>query len=148
MTKRIPQELHKNRLLPGEAPPVTGGGKPRSPKLKPKERPDHIGGARPGAGRPRGGQNLLTVKALMEAIEARSGGQPYADILVEDFLGARDRQDHPLVNKYHQLILQKVMTTLVRAEVTDTTGEIEAKKAAFSDALANLVAKHSDQQEE
>jgi hypothetical protein len=143
----VPMEERKNLVPDGAPPRVEGGGVRRSAKPQLSDRAGIGGGYRENSGRPRGGKNLLTVKALLEAVEARSGGEPYADLLVQDFLAARQRQDHPMVVKYHQLILQKVMNTLVSAEVTDQTGEIEAKKAAFSDALANLVAKHSTLEE-
>ena len=97
------------------------------------------GGARPGAGRKKGGQNLVSVNSLLAALEEKSKGQTYEQILVEDFLKARTNNDTQLTVKYHNLILNKVMNTLAKVEITDSQDAIEAKQIAFQDALAKLV---------
>lgn len=96
------------------------------------------GGARPGAGRPKGSTNMLTAEGLLNTLENKSGGQPYESLLVDDFLQARMNQDTQLMLKYHNLILNKVMNSLAKIEVTDSTDAIEAKQAAFAEALAKL----------
>ena len=97
-----------------------------------------VGGARPGAGRPKGSRDQITIKALLETLDKKSGGQDYEELLVEDFLAARNRGDTQLTLKYHNLILNKVMNTLARIELNDSTDAIEAKRQAFADALARL----------
>lgn len=99
------------------------------------------GGARPGAGRPKGRYETLTVGGLLEQLKKQSGGKNYEELLVSDFINARAENDTLLVYKYHQLILQKVMTTLSKLEITDSPENIEAKKVAFAEALANLAIK-------
>ena len=101
-------------------------------KHKPK------GGARSGAGRPKGSTDKITAKSLLEMIELKANGKNYEEILVQDFLEARQNKDYALLMKYHQLILQKVMTTLTKIEVTEDKDAVEAKKAAFAEALAQL----------
>ena len=96
------------------------------------------GGARTGAGRKKDGRNQLSVGGLLETLELRSGGKPYEELLVTDFLQARHNNDSQLVIKYHNLILNKVMTNMAKIEVTDSTEAVEAKKLAFADALAKL----------
>ena len=96
------------------------------------------GGARVGAGRKKDGRNQLSVGGLLEALETKAGGKPYEELLVNDFLQARQNNDSQLVIKYHNLILNKVMTNMAKIEVTDSTEAIEAKKIAFADALAKL----------
>ena len=96
------------------------------------------GGARPGAGRKKDGRNQLSVGGLLETLEIRAGGKPYEELLVTDFLQARQNNDSQLVIKYHNLILNKVMTNMAKIEVTDSTDAIEAKKVAFAEALAKL----------
>lgn len=96
------------------------------------------GGARPGAGRKKDGRNQLSVGGLLEALEIKAGGKPYEELLVNDFLQARQNNDSQLVIKYHNLILNKVMTNMQKIEVTDSTEAIEAKKIAFAEALAKL----------
>jgi hypothetical protein len=40
--------------------------------------------------------------------------------------------------KYHNLILNKVMNTLTKIEITDSAEVLDAKKAAFAEALQKL----------
>jgi hypothetical protein len=96
------------------------------------------GGARPGAGRPRGSSQEISVKSLLETIKTKSGGKDYEEILVTDFFAARIA-DPALAHKYHHLILNKVMNTLAKIEVTDSADAVETKKLAFADALAKLI---------
>lgn len=108
-------------------------------KNKQKSKPNGgRGGARIGAGRPKGGTNNITVAYLLEALETKKPGAKYEDILMEDFLEARNNNDKQLVLKYHNLILNKVMTTTTKIEVTDSEDAIVAKQLAFADALAKL----------
>ena len=97
------------------------------------------GGARPGAGRKKGGTNGLTIESLLTTIQTASGGQSYEELLAEDFVHARDN-DRQLAQKYHHLILSKVAPSLARIEVEESEDGVEAKKAAFAEALAALTA--------
>lgn len=102
------------------------------------------GGARPGAGRPKGSKNNLTIASLLEAVEKRSGGQSYEEMLVEDFMRARLEDDKNLIMKYHNLILQKVMNSLTKVEVTESQDAIEQKQQAFAEALAKIAGIETD----
>jgi hypothetical protein len=95
------------------------------------------GGARAGAGRPRGTVDRVTIAGLLEAVE-RTTGQAYVDILAEDFYSARANNDGHLTMKYHNLILNKVAANLTAVEVTDSTDAMETKQAAFAAALAAI----------
>jgi hypothetical protein len=79
----------------------------------------------------------VTVQGLLDALEQR-GGQSYVETLAQDFYAARQAQDGHLTMKYHNLILNKVAATISSVEVTDSTDAVEAKKAAFLDALQAL----------
>lgn len=96
------------------------------------------GGARPNSGRPKGSRDQITIRGLLETLDQKSGGRNYEELLVEDFLDARNNNDTQLMLKYHNLILNKVMNSLAKIEVTDSSDAVEAKKAAFADALAKL----------
>lgn len=96
------------------------------------------GGARPGAGRPKGSRDQVTIKGLLETLDRKTGGLDYEELLVEDFLEARNRGDTQLTMKYHNLILNKVMNSLARIEVTDSQDAVAAKQRAFAEALARL----------
>ena len=114
------------------------------PKLKGKQKSPNHGGKREGAGRKEGTKNLITVQGLMDAVAARSNGKPYTELLVDDFLDARNRNDVNAVMKYHQLILQKVLSTTTRLEVTEDKDAIEAKKLAFAEALSKLTGMNNE----
>ena len=102
------------------------------------------GGAREGAGRKPNSRDQITVKGLLEAIEAKSGGRSYEDLLVEDFLDSRDTHDKQLTFKYHQLLANKFMNSLTKVEITDSTDAIAAKHAAFAQALERLTGNNKD----
>ena len=97
-----------------------------------------VGGARAGAGRPKGGKNAVSINGLLEALYKKEPGKEYEDILMEDFLEARKNKDSQLVIKYHNLILNKVMTNIAKIEITDSQETINMKQLAFAEALAKL----------
>ena len=96
------------------------------------------GGAKPGAGRPKGSTEQVTIGGLLATLKAQANGKNYEELLIEDFLKARNNNDSQLTVKYHNLILNKVMNTIAKIEVTDSQDQIEAKKLAFAEALAKL----------
>jgi hypothetical protein len=96
------------------------------------------GGARAGAGRPKGGTNSISISELLNSLEAKSNGRRYEDVLAEDFTAARLDNDRALVLKYHNLILNKVMNNLAKIEINEGADVVEAKKAAFAEAIAKL----------
>ena len=97
-----------------------------------------FGGRQPGAGRPKGSKNAVTIENLLQQVAAKNNGRNYEELLVEDFMEARSNRDTQLMLKYHNLILNKVMNSLAKIEVTDSEDAVEAKKAAFAEALAKL----------
>ena len=98
---------------------------PTKSRRKPGE---NRGGARPGSGRPKGSRDQVSIKNLLETLDTQAGGQNYEELTL----------------KYHNLILNKVMNTLAKIEVTDSTDAIEAKQQAFADALSKLVGVKTD----
>ena len=100
------------------------------------KQPSTHGGARAGAGRPRGSTNAVTVQGLLGAIDI-AAGRPYIELLAEDFTHAR-ANDRALAQKYHHLIMSKVAATLAAVEVTDSEDAVEAKRQAFAEALTAL----------
>ena len=104
---------------------------------KTKQKISSRGGARKGAGRPKGTGNKLTTAGLLDQIHAHSN-EEYEELLVKDFLQARANNDTQLVIKYHNLILNKVMATKSHVEVENTGSAVEAKQLAFAEALSKL----------
>jgi len=99
------------------------------------------GGYRPGAGRPKGSIDKVTVSGLLSALEARTNCN-YEDILIEDFLRARYNDDSQLVIKYHTLILNRVLSSKTHIEIENSDASLEAKQAAFAAALQQLTDSH------
>jgi hypothetical protein len=100
-----------------------------------------MGGARKGAGRPQGSTQEITIGILLDKVRQRTNGKNYEELLVEDFIKARDSDDKNLTVKYHNLILNKVMNSIAKIEVNDTSDNVEMKQLAFAEALAKLTEK-------
>jgi hypothetical protein len=94
------------------------------------------GGARKGAGRPKGSVDRVTIAGLLNEIELQSG-RSYQSMLAQDFIDSRNG-DRNLAAKYHNLILNKVMATMAAVEVTNPASEVEAKQAAFAEAIRQI----------
>jgi hypothetical protein len=104
---------------------------------KSKAKVSSRGGARKGAGRPKGTRNKVTVQDLLQAIDTQTG-QGYEELLVADFIAARQGNDNHLVHKYHNLISGKILSTLATIEVTDSDDAVRTKQAAFAEAIAQI----------
>jgi hypothetical protein len=102
------------------------------------------GGYRPGAGRKKGSRDQVSIRGLLETLDKQTGGRDYEELLVEDFLASRNEGDKQTTLKYHNLILNKVMNSLAKIEVTDSQDAIAAKQAAFAEALAKLTGIRED----
>lgn len=96
------------------------------------------GGYRHNAGRKKGSRDQVSIKSLLDALDAQTGGRDYEELLVEDFLSARNEGDKVTTLKYHTLILNKVMNTLAKIEVTDSAEAVASKQLAFAEALSKL----------
>jgi hypothetical protein len=96
------------------------------------------GGYRAGCGRKKGSRDQVSIRSLLETLDAQTGGRDYEELLVEDFLQARNEGDKVTTLKYHNLILNKVMNTLAKIEVTDSAEAIATKQVAFAEALSKL----------
>jgi hypothetical protein len=98
---------------------------------------DNRGGARPGAGRPKGSTQAFTIESLLATVEKKAQGQSYEEILIEDFLAART-SDRALAQKYHNLILNKVAPSLQKVETSESEDAVQSRAEAFAEALTTL----------
>jgi hypothetical protein len=96
------------------------------------------GGARPGAGRPRGSSDRISIKNVIGVLARKTGGQTYEELLIDDFLQARQNQDGNLAQKYHQLLSNKLFADLQSIEVNEAEDVVAQKQAAFQEALRKL----------
>ena len=97
------------------------------------------GGARPGAGRPKGSKSNVTVAGLLEAIENKTGGRTYEELLVEDFINARLDGDTNLTHKYHTLLSNKFVANLNDIVVESNDDVLDSKRTAFLAAMNQII---------
>ena len=95
------------------------------------------GGARPGAGRPRGSSSKLTLEDLLEQVEHHIG-RTFAEQVAISYASAINRADHAGVRDYEKILLGKLVAD--RSEVTTISDEsaAETKALVFQEALAKL----------
>jgi len=96
------------------------------------------GGAREGAGRPKGTTNRLTAREILETAENMLG-KPFVVSLMQGYIDTINTGDTRNRVTYEKIILDKTATTIIEAEITDSKDAIEAKQAAFAEAMAKLV---------
>ena len=97
------------------------------------------GGARQGAGRPKGSTNKIKMEDLLANIEQHTG-QDYAQQLASNYAAAIVREDWRMVNDYDKAFLNKVVADKTEVEVIDSEDAIETRAQAFAEALTALVA--------
>lgn len=97
------------------------------------------GGARQGAGRPRGSTNKITMEGLINSLDTRLGIS-YADQIANNYVDAINREDWAGVRDYDKVLLAKVIAD--KTEVTTVEGEdaVIARQEAFTEALKALAA--------
>jgi hypothetical protein len=95
------------------------------------------GGARPGAGRPRGSGNKVNLEDLLMDIELETQ-MPFTRRLAINYSSAIDRSDWARVENYDRAFLNKIVADRNQVEVTDSSEALELKRAAFAAALAAL----------
>lgn len=102
-----------------------------------REKISSRGGARPGAGRPKGSTDKLTARLLLETCE-QVIGKPFEVSLLEGYRDAILNNDARNRATYEKMLLDKVSSTLIEAEVSDTEDSVAAKALAFQEALRKL----------
>jgi hypothetical protein len=95
------------------------------------------GGARPGAGRPKGSTALITARTLVEAIE-NEAGKPFEVMLAEGYVDAVHNGDHKTRLEYERMILGKVVSDRTSVEVVESEDLAAQKAQAFAEALLAL----------
>lgn len=98
------------------------------------------GGARVGAGRPKGSSDKITARYILEKAESVIG-KDFMTSLLEGYHDTILNGDSRNRVVYEKMILDKVSSTLMETEVLDVTDQVETKRMAFADAvqaLANL----------
>lgn len=102
------------------------------------------GGARPGAGRPRGSGAKVTAQDLIDAAQ-RQLGRPFVESLMEGYVKSITENNNKVRYMYEKMIIDKVIADRQQIEVTDSEDVVAAKQAAFAAALAQLQARKQDE---
>ena len=97
------------------------------------------GGARPGAGRPKGSTTKVTLEDLVGHIEHHVG-RSFAEQVAISYASAINRADHAGVRDYEKILLAKMVSDKTEVAVTESEDLVLAKQTAFQEALAKLAA--------
>lgn len=95
------------------------------------------GGARTGAGRPKGSTTKIKIEDLMQNIE-NIAGRPYGELLAENYVSAIQRSDWNGVRDYDKAFMNKMIAEKVEVDVGHTEDVIAQKQAAFAAAIAQI----------
>ena len=96
------------------------------------------GGARPGAGRPKGSTALITARTLLDAIEDRSG-RPFEELLADGYNKTIEENNNKLRVEYERMFLGKVLSDRVQMDINESPELVEQKQLAFKEAVAKLI---------
>jgi len=96
------------------------------------------GGARPGAGRPKGSTALITARTLLDAIEDRSG-RPFEELLADGYNKTIVENNNKLRVEYERMFLGKVLSDRVQMDINESPELVEQKQLAFKEAVAKLI---------
>jgi len=109
------------------------------PTLEKNKKSNNHGGARPGAGRPRGSGNKINLEDLLQDIEMETH-MPFTQRLAINYSAAIDRNDWARVENYDRAFLNKIVSDRQTVEITDTEDQVAARTQAFQAALTALAA--------
>ena len=95
------------------------------------------GGARAGAGRPKGSGTKVTALELLETAEKKLG-KPFVESLVEGYMKSISENNNKLRVMYEKMIIDKIISDKQEVEITNPEEAIEARAQAFAEAIAAL----------
>ena len=95
------------------------------------------GGARSGAGRPKGSGNKVRLEDLMLDVEL-AANMPYTKRVAINYVHAINREDWARVENYDRAFLNKLVADKSEIEVSDTADTVANRAQVFQDALAKL----------
>ena len=98
------------------------------------------GGARAGAGRPRGSTNKITMEHLLASLDNRLGVS-YAEQIATNYASAIQREDWSGVRDYDKVLLGKIVADKLEVENREGEDAVAARAEAFAQALADIAGK-------
>ena len=96
------------------------------------------GGAREGAGRPKGSGNKITAQDLIDTAN-KVIGKPFVVSLFEGYQDSIKNGDKKVRVMYEKMIIDKVVADRQQVEVSESEDTTAMKAEAFAEALKNLV---------
>ena len=105
------------------------------------------GGARPGAGRPKGSTHKIKIEDLIDSIE-NMAGMSYAERFSLNYMEAIGREDWTKVENYDRALLNKIVADKQEIVVEDITDNIEIRRKLLIEALDSISAINSKQDKE
>ena len=107
----------------------------------------HWGGARPGAGRPKGSTHKIKIEDLIDSIE-NMAGMSYAERFSLNYMEAIGREDWTKVENYDRALLNKIVADKQEIVVEDITDNIEIRRKLLIEALDSINTINSKQDKE
>ena len=101
------------------------------------------GGARPGAGRPKGTTDKVTARLILEQAETVIG-KPLIESILEGYRDTILDGDRRNRTVYEKMLLDKVASNLFDVEVTEDVDAVQAKREAFAAAIAQVMESQKD----
>lgn len=105
------------------------------------------GGARPGAGRPKGSTHKIKIEDLIDSIETMAG-MTYAERFSLNYMEAIGREDWTKVENYDRALLNKIVADKQEILVEDISDSIEIRRKALIAALESITAINSQSEEQ
>jgi len=102
-----------------------------------KQKAPSRGGARQGAGRPKGSTNKITMEGLIASLDSRLGVS-YADQIANNYVEAINREDWSGVRDYDKVFLSKVVADKTEVTTVEGADAVEQRAQAFAEALTTL----------
>jgi hypothetical protein len=109
----------------------------RSSSIKPNSKGTFNGGARPGAGRPKGSGQVIKIQDLILELENETN-MPYAQRLAINYSEAIQRSDWNRVENYDRAFMNKMIADKNEIEVTEPTDALAQRQQAFAAAIAKI----------
>ena len=127
---KLKQRLNAKRINDA----ATGPGADALVQSIPKSR---AGGRRPGAGRPVGSTNKISVQSILTSVYNQTG-ENLEDLIARGYAESIENNDRNTRLQYEKMFLGKVVGDRINVEHSDDQQQMEFKQAAFAQAIAQI----------
>jgi len=131
----LKQRLNAKRIA--DAATATGNQANQLVENIPKNKISSRGGYRPGSGRKAGTTNKISAQSLLAAIE-QTTGDSLENLLAQGYHDSIIGSDKQTRLQYEKMFLGKVVADKVSMDINENQDNIEAKQAAFAEAIAQI----------